>query len=129
MAINKITPRELDKSTDYKLVPATAFIDAVNVVFGEDESNEGDDGGDAGVIKNLRGNKTVKYFSASDAIADGDFKIIGKVEDRKFKLIYFFVYHEDPNNQGVWVYDKNGVLGLPYRYAAFRSSTSVADPG
>jgi hypothetical protein len=39
MAINKITPRALDKSTDYKLVPSTAFIDAVNVVFSEDESS------------------------------------------------------------------------------------------
>ena len=81
MAINKITPRALDKATDYKLVPATAFIDAVNVVFGEDESNEGDSGGDAGVIKNLRGNSALSYHRPQDAIAPGDFKIIGSTTD------------------------------------------------
>ena len=117
MAINKITPRALDKATDYKLVPATAFIDAVNVVFGEDESNDGDSGGDAGVIKNLRGNRALSYHSSRDVIAPGDFKIIGSTTDHKLKLVYFFVYHEDVNEQGVWVYDPYGNFALPSYYA------------
>lgn len=117
MAINKITPRALDKATDYKLVPATAFIDAVNVVFGEDESNEGDSGGDAGVIKNLRGNAALSYHRPQDAIAPGDFKIIGSTTDHKLKLVYFYVYHENLNEQGIWVYDPYGKLALPTVYA------------
>ena len=113
MAINKITPRALDKSSDYKVVPATAFIDAVNVVFGEDSSNNNDESGDAGVIKNLLGNTALSYHTAKDAIASGDFKIIGTTTDHKLKLIYFFVYHEDLNEQGVWVYDPYGKLSIP----------------
>jgi len=130
MAINKITPRALDKSTDHKLVPATAFIDAVNVVFGEDESNgEGDSGGDAGVIKNLRGNSAVFYHREEDAIAPGDFKIIGTTTDHKLKLVYFYVYHEDINEQGVWVYDPYGKLSLPTSYAkSTRTSLGLALP-
>jgi len=119
MAINKITPRALDKSSDYKVVPATAFIDAVNVVFGEDSSNNNDESGDAGVIKNLLGNTALSYHTAKDAIATGDFKIIGTTTDHKLKLIYFFVYHEDLNEQGVWVYDPYGKLSIPAKWGQF----------
>jgi hypothetical protein len=116
MAIHKITPRALDKATDHKLVPATAFIDAVNVVFTEDESSDGDGGGDAGVIKNLRGNTAISYHTSKDAIAAGDFKIIGSTTDPKMKVVYFYVYHENLNEQGVWAYDPYGKLGLPSSY-------------
>ena len=117
MAINKVTPRALDKSTDYKLVPSTAFIDALNVVVNEDESSQGDDGGDSGVIKNLRGNTALRFHTKKDVIANGDYKVIGSVTDEKMKLVYFFVYHEDINEQGVWVYDPYGNLSLPVSYA------------
>ena len=117
MAINKVTPRALDKSTDYKLVPSTAFIDALNVVVNEDESSQGDDGGDSGVIKNLRGNTALRFHTKKDVIANGDYKVVGSVTDEKMKLIYFFVYHEDIKEQGVWVYDPYGNLSLPVSYA------------
>lgn len=119
MAINKITPRALDKSTDHRLVPSTAFIDAVNVVVDEDEGNEGDSGGDAGVIKNLRGNTSVQFHSLRDVIAPGDCKVIGTTTDHKLKLVYLYVYHEDVNEQGVWVYDPYGRLSLPVKYAQY----------
>ena len=123
MAINKITPRALDKAADHKLVPATAFIDALNVVVGEDESNGGDDGGDAGVIKNLRGNSGIRFHTENDVIAPGDFKILGSVTDHKMKLVYFFVYHEILSEQGVWVYDPYGVLSLPTSFAISYKTT------
>jgi hypothetical protein len=114
MAINKITPRALDKSTDYKLVPSTAFIDAVNVVFSEDESSgSGDDGGDNGVIKNVKGNSPISFHRADDAIAPGEYKVIGTTVDRKLKLVFIYVFHENAAESGVWVYDKEGVLSLP----------------
>ena len=89
MAINKITPRALDKSTDYKLVPSTALIDAVNVVYGDNASSE-DGGGDAGVVKNLKGNSLVEFATALEAGAStpqgvgagvftGDQKVVGSV--------------------------------------------------
>ena len=120
MAINKITPRALDKSTDHKLVASTAFIDAVNVVFGDDEGSNGDTGGDRGVIKNLKGNTAAAYHTSRDEIADGDFKIIGSTTDHKLKVVYFYVYHEDLNEQGVWVYDPYGRLALPTNYEKTR---------
>jgi hypothetical protein len=119
MAINKITPRALDKATDHRLVPSTSFIDAVNVVVNEDEGNGGDDGGDAGVIKNLRGNTAIQFHSLRDVIAPGDCKIIGTTTDHKLKLVYLYVYHEDANEQGVWVYDPYGKLSLPVKYAIY----------
>ena len=117
MAISKITPRALDKSTDYKLVPSTAFIDAVNVVFSEDESSApGDEGGDNGVTKNLKGNSAISFHRADDAIAEGEYKVIGTTVDRKLKLVFIYVFHEDAAESGVWVYDKEGVLSLPTKY-------------
>ena len=114
MAISKITPRALDKSTDYKLVPSTAFIDAVNVVFSEDESiGSGDEGGDNGVTKNLKGNSAISFHRSDDAIAEGEYKVIGTTVDRKLKLVFIYVFHENAAESGVWVYDKEGVLSLP----------------
>ena len=128
MAINKITPRALDKATDHKLVPSTAFIDAVNVSLTEDESNEGDDGGDRGVIKNLKGNSSIRFYREDDIIANGDYKVIGTTVDRKLKLVYIYVYHEILAEQGVWVYDKDGVLSLPHKYRVYENSNlSQAD--
>ena len=128
MAVNKITPRALDKSTDYKLVPSTAFIDAVNVVMTDEEATEGFEYGDVGVIKNLRGTSALGFHTEKDVIAEGDFKIIGSTTDHKLKLIYFFVYHEDMSQQGVWVYDPYGRLSLPVKYAQYYKDTNgIAD--
>ena len=124
MAVNKITPRALDKSTDYKLVPSTAFIDAVNVVMTDEEAVEGFEYGDVGVIKNLRGTSALGFHTEKDVIAEGDFKIIGSATDHKLKLIYFFVYHEDMSQQGVWVYDPYGRLSLPVKYAQYYKDTN-----
>lgn len=129
MAINKITPRALDKATDYKLVPATAFIDAVNVSLTEDESNEGDDGGDRGVIKNVKGNTSIRFYRQDDVIADGDYKVIGTTVDRKLKLVYIYVYHSILAEQGVWVYDKDGVLSLPQKYREQENPSGVDNDG
>jgi hypothetical protein len=129
MAINKITPRALDKATDYKLVPSTAFIDAVNVSLTEDESNEGDDGGDRGVIKNVKGNTSIRFYRQDDVIADGDYKVIGTTVDRKLKLVYIYVYHSILAEQGVWVYDKDGVLSLPQKYREQENPTGVDNGG
>ena len=129
MAINKITPRVLDKATDYKLVPSTSFIDAVNVSLTEDESNEGDDGGDRGVIKNVKGNSAIRFYRQDDVIADGDYKVIGTTVDRKLKLVYIYLYHENLAEQGVWVYDKNGVLSLPQKYRDYDNPSGVDNDG
>lgn len=116
MAINKITPRGLDKSTDQRLVPATAFIDAVNAVI-EDSGLNGD--GNAGVIKNANSNEQVVTHTTLDAVGttEDDVKIIGSVVDHKLKLVYLFVKNSNEQENGVWVYDPYGKLSLPTRYA------------
>jgi hypothetical protein len=111
MAIHKITPRSLDKSSSKRLVASTSFVDAINAV-----TNDSSDGGD-GVIKAARGNTNILFHYFDDNIWPGDHKVIGSVVDNKLKLIYFFVKHSNINHNGVWVYDPNGVLSLHTKYA------------
>ena len=36
MAIDKITPHRLDKTSDFKVVPKTSMVDALNILISED---------------------------------------------------------------------------------------------
>ena len=70
MAINKITPKRLDRSSDFKLIPPGSMVDALNMLITEDETGGDDDTiGDAGVLKNIRGNSNMLFAGASDVIA------------------------------------------------------------
>ena len=55
--IDKITPKFLDKSSDFKLVRKTSLIDALNIYI---DTETGDDNS-GGVIKPIKGTK--KIFS------------------------------------------------------------------
>jgi hypothetical protein len=113
MAIDKIIPIRLDKSSDFKLVPTTSMVDALNMLITENESDGSDNGetGSMGVLKNVRGNETIEYLSGH-AVADGNSKIIGSITDSKLKIIYFFVWHEIPSEHGVYAYDPLGKLPI-----------------
>ena len=100
MPIDKLIPRQLTPDADSKLVRKTSFLDALNIYSGDYEE------GNQGVLKNIKGNKEV---SGSETLPD-DARIIGKVEDVRTGLVYFFVYSEDATEQGVWVYDAAGAL-------------------
>jgi len=100
MPIDKLIPRQLTPDADSKLVRKTSFLDALNIYSGDYEE------GNQGVLKNIKGNKEV---SGSETLPD-DARIIGKVEDVRTGLVYFFVYSEDAAEQGVWVYDAAGAL-------------------
>jgi len=111
MAIDKITPTRLDRSSDFKLIPSTSMVDALNLIVTEDESGSGGDNvGDLGVLKNVKGNSAIQFHLDLDAILPGEAKIIGSVTDSKLKIVYFFVWHEKPNEHGVWAYDPYGKL-------------------
>ena len=111
MAINKITPKRLDRSSDFKLIPPGSMVDALNMLITEDETGGDDDTiGDAGVLKNIRGNSNMLFAGASDVIAEGEVKIIGSVTDKKLKIVYFFLWHQTPSEHGVWAYDPFGKL-------------------
>ena len=98
MAIDKITPNRLDRSSDFKLIPKTSMVDALNMIVTEDSANTpGDNVGDLGVLKNVKGNSAMTFASPADVIASGEAKIIGSVTDTKLKIVYFFVWHDDHN--------------------------------
>ena len=112
MAIDKITPIRLDKSSDFRLVPKTSMVDALNMLISEDETGGGDDStGNLGVLKNVKGNSPILYL-AGHGIANGNSKIIGSVTDTKLKIVYFFVWHENIAEHGVWAYDPLGKLPI-----------------
>ena len=100
MPIDQLIPRQLTPDADSKLVRKTSFLDALNIYSGDYEE------GNQGVLKNILGNSKV---SGSNDLPN-DARIIGKVEDIRTGLIYFFVYSETAINHGIWVYDLEGVL-------------------
>ena len=128
--IIKNTPQTLDKSSDYRLIPNTAMIDALNVLIDSDNTmgpNSGEHSlGDSGVIKNIFGNQAVQestamwqslkatqdeFFNASNIEGDGQVvKIIGSVVDKKLRLAYLFVWSNLITKHAVLVYDPYGKL-------------------
>tara|TARA_R100000654_G_scaffold72322_2_gene104072 strand:+ start:217 stop:5271 length:5055 start_codon:yes stop_codon:yes gene_type:complete len=100
MPIDQLIPRQLTPDADSKLVRKTSFLDALNIYSGDYEE------GNQGILKNILGNSKV---SGSNDLPN-DARIIGKVEDIRTGLIYFFVYSETAINHGIWVYDLEGVL-------------------
>ena len=100
MPIDKLTPRQLNADADSKLLTKSGMLDALNLY-------SGDDGGNQGVLKNIKGNS---ILSGSDSLPD-DARVIGKVEDTRTGLAYLFVYSAIASDQGIWVYDPNEVLG------------------
>ena len=113
MAIDKIIPIRLDKSSDFKLVPKTSMVDALNMLITENESSgEANETGNLGVLKNIKGNAEISYLSSAHAIGTGDSKIIGSVTDTKLKIIYFFVWHTNALEHGVYAYDQMGKLPI-----------------
>ena len=53
--IDKLTPKFLDKSSDYKLVRKTSLIDALNIYVDVETGGEGT----GGVIKPIKGNSGI----------------------------------------------------------------------
>jgi hypothetical protein len=121
MSIDKIIPVRIDRSADFKRIPSTSMVDALNVLITENEGlgvdygihssgsataeGGGLDGGNLGVMKSVPGNVGMKYEKETDAFEPGHAKIIGSVTDTKLKILYFFVWHEQEDEHGVWAYD------------------------
>ena len=99
MPIDKLTPRQLNADADSKLLTKSGMLDALNLY-------SGDDGGNQGVLKNIKGNS---ILTGSDSLPP-DARVIGKVEDTRTGLAYLFVYSATASDQGIWVYDPNEVL-------------------
>ena len=100
--IDKLTPRFLDKSSDYKLVRKTSLIDALNIYVDTETGGEHT----AGVIKPIKGTQAVVGNFAQNE----DYKAIGSVTDENTGVVYFFVWSSDSAEHSIWAYDHRGVL-------------------
>lgn len=109
--INKIFPRKLDTSTDLKLTSKDSMVDALNVSI-SDSTYTGEEGsGDIGVQKNMLGNEAAIPYNSFDAIMGGvNYQVIGSVTDIKTRIVYFFVWANSLEKQGIYAYDPLGRL-------------------
>jgi hypothetical protein len=112
--IDKIIPQRLDSSLDLKLTPKNAMIDALNVSFTESSSIGEESTGSVGVIKNPLGNQAALPYNGFDTIPvfgnPKTHQVIGSVTDIKTKIIYYFVYCSDKNEDSIYAYDPLGRL-------------------
>tara|TARA_R110000772_G_scaffold64913_2_gene144918 strand:+ start:1817 stop:6052 length:4236 start_codon:yes stop_codon:yes gene_type:complete len=91
MAIDKITPRQLNKDEDYLLVKSTEMVDALNVRTTEDAD------GNRGVLKNIKGNTEIS-ISGANALPTGTNRIIGTCSFNQKDLIFYFVWNSNNNH-------------------------------
>ena len=89
MAIDKLVPRYLNKDDDPRVLKFIELVDALNVRI----SNNDD--GNAGVIKNVKGNTVVAYKNSSDTLPAGDNKVIGTVTNLQKDEVFYFVYNSN----------------------------------
>ncbi len=94
MAVQKLTPRHLNKDDDERLVKATEMTDALNVRVSSD------DNGDALVLKNAYGNTEITLQTALPA---GTNKVIGSVASEQSNSIYYFVWNSN-NDHSIYKY-------------------------
>ena len=84
MAIDKIIPFTLNKSSDERAVKSTEMTDALNVTVSTDEDGNGF------VLKTAKGNVPI---SGTLPAANRQRKVIGSVTDLDTDYVYFFVAH------------------------------------
>jgi len=94
MAIDKLTPRYLNKDSDERLVKNVEMTDALNLRISTE------DDGDGIVIKNAYGN-VAKSFNI--APASGTSKVVGSVSHEQLGVIIFFIYNSN-NNHSIYQY-------------------------
>ena len=106
--INKVTPRKLNPSLDSRLRKKDEMLDALNVDIKSDSDG---DSGDVGVLKPIKGSLGIEFTESTNA-TDGITKrrVIGGVTDEKNDIIFYFLFSELAEEQGVYAYDPNNIL-------------------
>tara|TARA_R110002020_G_scaffold184866_5_gene382161 strand:- start:9572 stop:12472 length:2901 start_codon:yes stop_codon:yes gene_type:complete len=94
---SKITPRQLNKSLDERLLKPTDLIDALNVAIRTNEDGQG------GVVKNAEANTPVDFLGADTDDFTGANYVIGSVSDDAVGVVYLFVYNSN-NKHSIWAY-------------------------
>ena len=91
MAIDKITPRQLNKDEDLLLVKSTEMVDALNV---RSDSNED---GNNGVVKNIKGNTELSFASGSE-LPSGTNRVVGSYAFNQRNVVFFFVWNSNEDH-------------------------------
>ena len=89
MAVNKLTPRYLNKDDDSRLVKSTEMTDALNIRVSFD------DDGDGLVVKNAYGNQEITLVGA---LPSGTNKVIGSTPNEQNGAIYYYVWNSNTNH-------------------------------
>lgn len=89
MAVQKLTPRYLNKDNDERLIKSEEMTDALNIRISTD------DDGDALVLKNAYGNTAVDLDKSLPA---GTNKVIGSVSDEQLGYIFYFVWNSNEDH-------------------------------
>lgn len=99
MPIDKLIPQYLNRDDDERILKSFEMIDALNVRISHEED------GDAGVIKNVEGNKLVlPKDDVEDALpSSGKNRCIGVCESEAHKCVYFFIYNS-AGSHGIYRY-------------------------
>lgn len=115
--IDKLFPRILASSKDNRVQSRSEMNDALNVVVTEDFNELGgeNDGGNAGVIKPVKGNtaQPIKQFQLEDVFPTSptvERRVLGQVTDPRSGMVFMFIYSETSAEQGVYAYDAYGLL-------------------
>lgn len=94
MAVQKLTPRYLNKDNDERLIKPEEMTDALNIRISVD------DDGDALVVKNAYGTTAVDLDKSLPA---GTNKVIGSVSDEQLGYIFYFVWNSN-NDHSIYRY-------------------------
>ncbi len=111
MAVQKLTPRYLNKDDDSRLIKSTEMTDALNVRISSD------DDGDALVLKNAYGNQEITLDTALPA---GTNKVIGSVANDQKNSIFYFVWNSN-NDHSIYRYSATKDAA----YQVYKDSVSV----
>lgn len=101
MAVDKLTPRYLNKDNDPRVLKSIELVDALNIRVSND------DNGNAGVVKNIKGNTVVAYKNTGDTLPAGTNKVIGHVSNLQKDEVFYFVYNSN-NNHTIYKYSLAG---------------------
>ena len=85
MGINTLTPRYLNLDNDSRIIAAQEMIDALNVRVSADE------GGNQGVVKNIKGNTNLTGTGLAPSTISGTNKIVGCYEHEASNRFFVFV--------------------------------------
>ena len=94
---SKITPRQLNKSLDERLLKPTDLIYALNVAIRTNEDGQG------GVVKNAEANTAVDFLGSDSEDFPGANYVIGSVSDDEVGVVYLFVYNSNLKHS-IWAY-------------------------